>query len=231
MSPGGACLWRSPVPSPNYDQEWKLLWIEDATGVLPVDPGTGVDLTDAGDLLSLRGRSGVRDGLNTILPPLTANGVKRDRQPGQPVRVRDALSGGWDGRRVVVAGTVQVVGMQQSRLRLQLATPSARLVVWVRVGSVSDAASFIDANVRIVGVPLRHTEDAGREGRSELFVDDLTDVIIDQPAPNPLRAPARRVQRLTAATELPTNRVRLSRSTPSGAIATTSSSWTCRCAN
>ena len=71
--------------------------------------------------------------------------------------------------------------MVQGRLRGLLQADGRLAVVWVRSGSVSDARSLVGQAVRVRGVPLRTTIAARHRGESELFADDLGDVLLVHP--------------------------------------------------
>jgi signal transduction histidine kinase/CheY-like chemotaxis protein len=165
-----------------FDGEWRLLTIQDQTGVLVVDPGEDGYFTNEGEEAIITGRTTVRDGQILVQGPKLTSLSRKPREVGPRTPMADVLGGRRDGRRVEIRGTVSEAVMSQARLRLEVADGDRRIVTWIRVGSVSDASQFVGHPVRVRGVPLRATVGARQRRQSELFVDSLGDVLHDRPA-------------------------------------------------
>ncbi len=164
-----------------FDGEWRILAIEDATGALLVDPGDNGYLSDEGTEVVLRGITAVRDGQTVVTSPVVSTVTRHPRAVGPAAAVADVLAGRRDGRRLEVRGTLREARMAQGRLRGVLEADGQRLVVWLRSGSVSDAAGLLDQELRVRGVALRATLAARQQGQSELFVDTLADLMVARP--------------------------------------------------
>ena len=165
-----------------FDGEWRLLTFEDQTGIVVVDPGEDGYFSNEGEEAVITGRTVVRDGQVVVQAEKLDSLARRPREIGPPAGVADVVAGRRDGRRVEVHGTMRDATMSQARLRLVVAEGDRTVVTWVRVGSVSDAAQFVGQEVRVRGVPLRATPAARQRGESELFVDNLGDVLHERPA-------------------------------------------------
>ena len=165
-----------------FDGEWRLLTVQDQTGVLVVDPGEDGYFSNEGEEAVITGRTTVRDGQIVVLGPKLTSLSRKPREVGPRTPIADVLGGGRDGRRVEIGGVVREATMSQARLRLVVADGDRRIVTWIRVGSVSDASQFVGHPVRVRGVPLRATPLARQRGESELFLDSLGDVLHDRPS-------------------------------------------------
>jgi signal transduction histidine kinase/CheY-like chemotaxis protein len=206
-----------------YDPSWNLLYLDDGTGVLRVDTSGSTDLTTTGGLFHVVGRTFVRDG-EALLRPIHYETSSRPRGRDQAVSAKDLTSGKWDGRRVELRGVLRNVLLELGRVRLEIGAADGIVIARMRSGSVSEAAALTNVGMRLQGVPLRVTSRARSQGRSELFVRDLSDVVVD-PADGPARTVTMRIGELAAATHLPTHRVHLAdvavqSLVPGGAIVT-----------
>jgi signal transduction histidine kinase/CheY-like chemotaxis protein len=164
-----------------FDGDWRILALEDQTGTVLVDSGDDPHLSNEGEEAILEGTTAVRDGQVIVIGPTLSTVAKHPRAVGPPTPIGDVLHGRRDGRRVEVHGTLQDVRMLQGRLRGLLHADGLSAVLWVRSGSVSDARGLVGKAVRARGVPLRATTDARQRGKSELFADDLGDVLLVRP--------------------------------------------------
>jgi signal transduction histidine kinase/CheY-like chemotaxis protein len=164
-----------------FDGDWRILALEDPTGTVLVDSGDDPNLSNEGEEAVLEGTTAVRDGQVVVTGPTLSNITKHPRAVASPTPIGDVLQGRRDGRRVEVHGTLHDVQMVQGRLRGLVRADGQSAVVWVRSGSVSDAHGLVGQAVRARGVPLRATTAARHRGESELFANDLGDVLLVRP--------------------------------------------------
>ncbi|MEO5819569.1 MAG: response regulator [Vicinamibacteraceae bacterium] len=165
-----------------FDGEWRLLALEDATGTILADPGDNGNLSDEGAEVVLQGTTIVRDGQTLVAEPVLSPVSRHPRTVGPLTTIAEIVGGRRDGRRLEVRGTLQEAKMVQGRLRGVLDAGGSPLVIWVRTGSVSDAAGLVGQRMRVRGVALRATAASRQRQESELFVDNLADLLLDPPA-------------------------------------------------
>jgi signal transduction histidine kinase/DNA-binding response OmpR family regulator len=153
------------------DNVWRLYLANDGTGFIEVDPGALPAEMQPGMRLRASGRLRERDGRLVLALETIRDTVRESPREATPATGPDVARGRYDGRRVQVDGLVTSARVEQARLRLELLTPGRRLVVWLRQGSMSDAAPLLNQRVSLTGVPLRYTAAARAQGTSELLAD------------------------------------------------------------
>jgi signal transduction histidine kinase/DNA-binding response OmpR family regulator len=163
-----------------FDGDWRILTIEDPTGTVLVDSNENGYLSHEGEQATLEATTAIRDGQIILQNPRLKALTRYPKAVGPLVPVPEVLAGGRDGRRVEVRGTLQEARLVQARLRVVVAEAGQPLVAWFKMGAVSNAAALVGREVRLRGVPIRTTAAASRRGESELFVDNLLDLVLEQ---------------------------------------------------
>ena len=105
----------------------------------------------------LDGTTAVREGQVIVTWSTLSTIARHPRAVAPPTPVGDVLDGRRDGRRVEVQGTLREVQMAQGAAARRPGRGRLAAVIWVRSGSVSDAAGLVGQAVRARGVPLRAT--------------------------------------------------------------------------
>ena len=164
-----------------FDGDWRLMVVEDGAGTVLVDPGDDGYLAIEGQELVVTATTTARHGQVVLQSPAITPVTTHPKPVGPPTPVAEILAGRRDGRRVEIHGVLEDARMVQARLQAIVRAGGRHLVVWVRVGSVSDAAGLLGRGVKVRGVPLRATAGARHRGESELFCDNLASILPDRP--------------------------------------------------
>jgi signal transduction histidine kinase/CheY-like chemotaxis protein len=164
-----------------FDGDWRLMTIEDQAGTVFVDPGDDGYLAIEGQEIVLEATTTAHDGQVVLHSPTITPITTHPKPVGPPTPVADVLSGQQDGRRVEIQGVLEDARMVQARLQAVVRVDGRHVVVWVRVGSVSDAAGLLGRGVKVRGVPLRATAGARQRAESEVFCDNLASILPNRP--------------------------------------------------
>ncbi|MBU6401277.1 MAG: PAS domain S-box protein, partial [Verrucomicrobia bacterium] len=183
-----------------YDAPWGILFVQDGTGGVFIEPagqrfevlpGAGVEVTGfsaAGDYKPIVGRPSVRVGARAPLP--TAVTVSWD----------EMFSGREDCQWVSLSGMVRSVGEQEGRVRLELAAGDRRLKVILLALAQRAHPELVGATVRLTGVCGTIADGKGKFLAPQLFVPSWDEVRIEKPAPGDVFAlPVKRISDLRAA--------------------------------
>ena len=161
------------------DAQSHILWLHDATGMQSVELPEGSPEPQAGDLITLQGRSGVQGTKVKILEPsLTIQGTGELPAP-KSLPYGDIMAGKVPAYRVHFTGVIHSLNTTTERLHLEVMVEK-RFRIWVIVKeyAAKDLARLVDATVEVTGVPDLRSDPEEGFAPVQVFVPRLADVVV-----------------------------------------------------
>ncbi len=194
-----------------YDPQWHILFFQDATGGIYIDPQGQDFKVRTGDVVEIEGSAGPSD-LGVVKPRLKTLGQAPLPLPRR-VSVKQAAAGGellsqW----ISAMGVVHSAAMQDGRLTLTIVSGGQTLKAIVLNSGQADAAALVDTRVDVHGVCAATIDKEGKVIGAQLLIPSLNELEIREPASSdPFSLPARPIGNLLQAKQeaLPNHRVHL----------------------
>jgi hypothetical protein len=164
------------------DPEWGLLFIHDQTGSIYVDAHGISTLFPVGTRVQVNGVTGAGDVAPTVVQAkIRILGREPPPKPEQRT-VAELDAGVADSSWVVTEGVLHPCYQTWTRVCFRIF--DGKSVAWLVVPEKENAAAqrLMGATVRITGVSGVHFDGANRRVAAQLFVNNLTDIQIEEPA-------------------------------------------------
>lgn len=166
-----------------YDPEWHVLFFQDSTGGIYIDP-QGQDLkVHAGQMAEIEGGS-ASSNLSVAKPRIK---VICDALFPPPKRftLRQAAAAGNDAlsQWIAVSGAVRSAEMQDGRFTLTLTAGGQTLKAVVLDAQHADPAALVDTDAVVVGVCAAAVDQSGKINGCRLLVPSLSKIEIKRAAP------------------------------------------------
>ncbi len=153
---------------------------------LAVPKGPGVSVAP-GDVVEVEGVTDAAD----YAPRVDAHSVRRighgPLPAPQPTTVEDLQAGYHEGRLIEVGAVVRAVHIDSTidppRLVLHLASATGSIDAMVVRFAASDRDRYLDAGVRLHGIPLRLQNRHAEPFRWVIFTHGVDDIVVDEPPP------------------------------------------------
>jgi two-component system sensor histidine kinase/response regulator len=193
-----------------YDPEWKVLFFQDSTGGIYIDPQGQVFNIQAGQMVEIEGKSGPSN-LGVVKPRLKGLGEAPMPTPRRASIGQAAAGGEFLSQWITTEGVVRSALMLDGRLTLSLTSGASTVKAIVLDPRHADLASLVDSRATIRGV-CAASIDQGKVVGGQLLIPSLNDLDVSEKAPaDPFLVPVRSVGSLlqSAKEALPSHRVRV----------------------
>ncbi|HYJ48156.1 MAG TPA: hypothetical protein VEV81_16205, partial [Pyrinomonadaceae bacterium] len=191
-----------------YDPEWHILFFQDSTNGIYIDPQGQDFKVQVGDVVEIEGSAGP-SGLGVVKPRLKVLGQAPLPTPKR-VRLDEAAGGGellsqW----ISVGGVVHSAAMQDGRFTLTIVSGGRTLKAIVLNSGQEGSVALVDTTVDVRGVCGATIDQQGKITGGQLMVPSLNEIEVKQPAPaDPFSLPVQSIDSLQVnGVVLPNHRV------------------------
>ncbi len=179
------------------DEEWNLIYLQDATMGLTLSPQKLTSYPKPGDRVEVTGKTAFENQANVVVNPQFRILAQNEMPLPMSVEESDLLSPQASAMRVEVTGNIRLAMFADNRVKLDILKGKVRLACWVlETPTDLDLDSLVGTRVKVQGTCAIRYKDGKIDGAA-LFIPDMASIrVISYPTVPLTEMPVMSIQSL-----------------------------------